>query len=299
MSKEHDKVAPEFSQDRRVKELLENALVDTGIPPCPAILNRIRVEMAKDEPDLNLLSRVISTDVSLSAGLISIANSPYFGFHGRVRSVTEAIMVLGLDVACRAISGLILRKIFPVTLVMERFWDASSSIARLSGWLAQHPDMGIKLHASDAYTFGLFRDCGIAVLLTRFPYYHEVLTQANAEKTLSFIQVEEIQCPTNHAVIGSLLAQSWWLPEEISTAIRLHHEYAILQGSDSTLLPPATRALIATSQLAEHIFQYHTGLSKSHEWSKAKDVCLQLLDIKEEQLESFYEESAPVLAKFD
>lgn len=288
-----------YSPDRRIRNLLEIAIDDTGIPLRPSILDRVHIEMGKDEPDLNLLSRVISADVALSGGLISIANSPYFGFHGRVRSVNEAIMILGLDVACRAISGLILRKLFPVTITMERFWDASSSIARLSGWLAQHPEIGIKLHASDAYTFGLFRDCGIAILLNRFPYYHDVLVRANAEKILSFTQIEEIQCPTNHAVVGGLLAQSWWLPEEISTGIRLHHEYEILQASDSTLLPPATRGLIALSQFAEHIFQYHTGLSKSEEWSKSKDVCLQLLEIEDNVLKRIYEEAAPVLAKYD
>jgi len=296
-SKEND--ASEFSPSERIKKLLETSITDAGIPACPVIIERVHVEMAKDEPDLNHLSRIISADVALAGGLISIANSPYFGFHGRVRSVNEALMILGLDVACRAISGIILRKLFPVTLVMERFWDASSGIAHLSGWLAQHPDIGIKLHASDAYTFGLFRDCGIAVLLNRFPYYQDVLAQANAEKTANFTQIEEIQCPTNHAVIGSLLAQTWWLPEEVSTAIRLHHEYEILQGNDSTLLPPATRGLIATSQLAEHLFQFHTGLSQSQEWPKAKDVCLKLLEISEEQLQSLYEESAPVLAKYD
>jgi HD-like signal output (HDOD) protein len=286
-------------QSRRVEGLLESALADTGIPTRPAILDRVHAEMGKEEPDLNLLARIISADVALSGGLISIANSPYFGFHGRVRSVNEALMILGLDVACRAIAGLILRKLFPVTLALERFWDASATIARISGWLAQREDIGIKVPANDAYTFGLFRDCGIAVLLNRFPYYSEVLLQANEEKTLSFTQIEEIQCPTNHTIIGSLLAQSWWLPEEISTAIRLHHEYVILQKNDSTLLPETTRGLIAISQLAEHIFQHHTGLSKSQEWIKSGEVCLELLQISEEQLQNIYEEGAPVLAKYD
>lgn len=299
MIKDSHNTTPENDQCKRVEGLLESTLKDTGIPSRPAILDRVHIEMGKDEPDLNLLARIISADVALSGGLISIANSPYFGFHGRVRSVNEALMVLGLDVACRAIAGLILRKLFPVTLAMERFWDASASIARLSGWLAQHADIGIKIPASDAYTFGLFRDCGIAVLLTRFPYYHDVLSHANEEKTLSFTQVEEVQCPTNHAVIGSLLAQSWWLPESISTAIRVHHDYSVLEKNDTTLLPDETRGLIAIAQFAENIFQHHTGLSKSQEWSKSSEVCMQLLEINEEQLEGFYEEGAPVLAKYD
>ncbi len=299
MSNESQKVASATVESKRIEGLLERTLNDTGIPSRPAILDRVHVEMSKEEPDLNLLARIISGDVALAGGLISIANSPYFGFHGHVRSVSEALMILGLDVSCRAIAGLILRKLFPVTLVMERFWDASAGVARLSGWLAQHPDLGIKVHANDAYTYGLFRDCGIAVLLHRFPYYHEVLLQANEEKLLSFTRVEEVQCPTNHAVIGSLLAQNWWLPEEISTAIRVHHDYPILEKNDSTLLPTATRGLIAIAQLAEHIYQHHTGLSKSQEWDKSKEVCMQLLEINEERLIGFYADSATVLSKYD
>lgn len=288
-----------IDESKRVEGLLESALGDTGIPARPAILDRVHAEMDKPEPDFNLLARTISTDVALSGGLISIANSPYFGFHGRVRSVNEALMVLGLDISCRAIAGLILRNLFPMTLALERFWDASANIARLSGWLAQHPDIGIRVQANDAYTFGLFRDAGIAVLLNRFPYYHQVLTQANEEKTLGFTQIEEIQCPTNHAVIGALLAQSWWLPEEISTAIRVHHEFAILQKKDATMLPPATRGLIAITQLSEHLFQHHTSLNKTQEWSKSSTLCLDYLGMNESQLESLYKESIAVLAKYD
>ncbi len=299
MSKDSRINPPFIDQPKRVEGLLETALGDNGIPSRPAILDRVHIEMEKSDPDLNLLARIISADVALAGGLISIANSPYFGFHGRVRSVNEALMVLGLEVACRAIAGLILRKLFPVSLALERFWDASSNIAKLSGWLAQHPDVGIKIHPNDAYTYGLFRDAGIAVLLNRFPYYHDVLAQANEEKILSFTQVEEIQCPTNHAVIGGLLAQSWWLPEEISTAIRLHHEYVILEKNDSTVLPDATRGLIAIAQLAEHIFQHHSGLSKSQEWFKSSEVCMELLELNEEKLEKMYEESVAVLAKID
>ncbi len=290
--------APTF-QSKRVESLLERTLGDTGIPARPAILDRIHIEMEKEDPDLNLLARIISADVALAGGLISIANSPYFGFHGRVRSVNEALMVLGLNVACRAISGLILRKLFPVTLVMERFWDASSGIARLAGWLAQHQSIGIRLPANDAYTFALFRDCGIAVLLNRFPYYHDVLQHANNEVTLSFTQIEEQQCPTNHAVIGSLLTQSWWLPEEISEAIRCHHDYIVLQPEDMTVLPQATRGLIVIALLAEHIYQHHTGLSKTQEWSKAGELCKRILEIDDIQIENLYAESAPVLARLE
>ena len=284
----------------RVATLLEGAIRDIGIPSRPTILDRINAEMHKDEPDFHHLAHIIASDVGLGAGLIAIANSPYFGFRGRARSVNEALMMLGLDVAGRAIAGLILRKVFPSSPAMERFWDASAMVGRLSGWLAQKSDHGHKVRADDAYTFGLFRDCGIAILMNRFPQYPTVLKHANGELEMSFTAVEEKEYPTNHAVVGSMLSQSWWLPEEITMAIRHHHDYVVLQQIEGSVeIPPTSRSLIATAQLAEHLLQHHTGMSKTREWEKAGAICLDLLGLEEDDLPSIYEESAFVIASDD
>ncbi len=277
-----------------VDSLFEQSIVGLGIPPCPIILDRFMAEMRKDEPDYHRLATLIGTDVGLSAGLIKTTNSPYFGLRQRVRSVNEALMILGLDTASRAVAGIILRKTFSNAPNLERFWDASSRIARLSGWLTQHLAIS-DLRPDDAYTFALFRDCGIPVLLRRFPHYEQVLMSANREKQRSFTEVEEGQFPTNHAMVGCLLAQSWWLPEEICLAIRNHHDLSMLQSAGSPL-PMLSRRLIATAQLSEHIVQRQLGLSLTEEWPKMASVCLQILDLPEEQLDALYGDAAEIAA---
>ena len=288
--------ATEPEQDAaHVGNLLANTIRDIGIPPCPAVLNRINAEMSKDVPDFNHLDRIICSDVSLAAGLISIANSPFFGLQNRVRSVNEALHMLGLSVSSRAIAGLMLRKLFPLTPSLERFWHSTATIARVGGWLAKNVHNGITVRPDDAYTFSLFRDCGIPILMRRFSQYRDALRVANEANELSFIAVEQTLFPTNHAAVGCLLAQSWWLPDEISLAIRHHHDQQMLeQGSDSKL-PVTTLGLIATAQLAEHLFQYHTGLSQGQEWHKLGASCLRLLNLDEKHLADIYEESAPVV----
>lgn len=277
-----------------VDQMVEKAVIDLGIPPCPAILNRFTVEARKEEPDYHRLASIICSDVSLSASLIKTANSPYFGARQRVRSVNDALVILGLNVASRAVAGIILRKTFPTVPNMERFWDASSRFARLSGWLAQRFD-ALGLPPEDAYTFGLFRDCGIPVLLKRLPGYESVLHSANNETELDFTQVEDAVLPTNHAIVGCVLAQSWWLPEEISLAIRHHHDRNVLATTSS---PPSlsSRKLIAVTQLAEHLVQQQLGLSLTQEWGKLGASCLNLLDTDESQLETLALEAAQVIA---
>lgn len=280
-----------------VDSLLETSLKDIGIPPRPTILDRISIEMMKDDPDYKRLANIIGADVSLAASLIKTANSPFFGFRNRVRTVNEALMMLGLDVASRAIAGIILRKVFPHSLHLERFWDASARIARLSGWLAQHVGRS-KLRPDDAYTFGLFRDCGIPVLLLRFHGYEKILAKANADTDHSFTSVESAQLPTNHAMVGCLLAQSWWLPEETCLAIRHHHEASII-ATPSVSPPLTSRYRIAVAQFAEHLVQRHTGLSQTREWPKLGAACLGLLDIAEDDVDDILAEAVPMIEAED
>lgn len=281
------------SSPTAIDKLFERSIIDIDIPPCPIILKRFMVEAKKNEPNYAYLADIIETDVAISASLIKTANSPFFGMRQRVRSVKEALALLGLKTSSRAVAGIVLRNSFPNTPNLERFWDASARIASLSGWLAQYYSIP-GLLAEDAYTYGLFRDCGIPILIKRFPHYNEVLRAANRDAEHSFIEVEEVTLPTNHAMVGCILAQSWWLPEEIFVAIRNHHELEALHKISSEI-PLLSRQLIATAQLAEHIVQRLLGLSFTQEWSKLGDPCLKLMGIDQVQLEALYEEAAHIV----
>ena len=276
--------------------LLENAIRDIGIPPCPAILNQINVEMAKDDPNLRHLDHIICSDVSLASGLIAIANSPFFGLRKRVRSVKEALQLLGLGITARAIAGLILRKLFPPTLALERFWHASAVVSRLAGWLAQNISAVGSLQSEDAYTYGLFRDCGIPILMRRHAHYSDTLKSANEERELDFTEVEQARFSINHAEVGYILAQSWWLPADICNAIRYHHDRPVLEQGSASSLPATALSLIATVQIAEHLFQHHSGLSQNQEWQKLGAACLRQVNLSEADLPLLYEQSMPVIA---
>ena len=270
--------------------LIERSLADIGIPPCPVILDRFMTEARKDEPDFNLMASIISSDVAVSAGLIKTANSAYFGIRQHVRSVNEALAMLGMRTASRAVAGIILRKTFPNVKNLERFWDASARISHLSGWLALHLRIA-GLHAEDTYTFGLFRDCGIPVLLGRFPEYEKIQQAASGDPAHSYTDVENASLPTNHAMVGCILAQNWWLPNELCLAIRNHHNLAALK---SDKLPILSRRLIATAQLAEHILSKQMKSDLTQEWPKLGAACLQVLGLDEAELEALCEEAASI-----
>jgi len=290
-------IAEDIDELLTFDSVLEQTLKDIGIPPRPEIIDRIAVEMIKSEPHFRKLGQLIGADLGLSASLIKTANSSYFGFHGRVSSPSQALMMLGLNVACSTIAGISLRNAFTANIHLERFLYTSAQLAALSGWLTRIIDK-VNLRADEAYTFGLFRDCGIPVMLRRFPAYAGILARANDDSYQLFTQVERQglpELPIDHALVGCLLAKNWLLPKEICLAIRHHHEILAIDSG----LPAVSRYLIAIGQTAEHILHQLTGDVRTREWTKLGASCLRLLDLTEEELEAHYEEARDVLTSVE
>src|SRR5574343_1407829 len=89
-----------------VENRMKIAVRDIGIPPRPTILSQIEREAAKDEPDFLHLAKLLSQDVGLTAGIIKVANSPFFSFGKKIPTVQEALLVLGLKVVVNIFAGL-------------------------------------------------------------------------------------------------------------------------------------------------------------------------------------------------
>ncbi len=281
---EVESAAYSTTSENTVQVRIGTEIRDIGIPPRPAILSRIESEMRKDEPDFRLLADIIGSDVGLAASVIKVANSPFFGFGKKVRSIPEALLVLGLKMTVHTIAGIALQKTFPRIPSLDRFWDSAAKTARVSSWLASRLKGRIKVRPDDAFTFGLFRDCGIPLLMIPFPEYAQVLKQANAERERIFTIVEDEVYAINHALIGSELAEDWRLPEDLTLAIRYHHEPSAVAKQETQSLPITTQELIAIGQVAEYLIQQVTGLSQTNEWAKLGKDSQILLGTTDEEL---------------
>jgi HD-like signal output (HDOD) protein len=283
---------------------LGDELVAIGIPPRPTILQSIEREMHKDEPDFSRLELVISLDVGVAASLLKIANSPFFGISsGRVNTIKEALQILGLKVVGSAIAGLSLRKAFSNVPNLERFWDGSACIAQISAWLTLYlPCSERTLRPEEVYTFGLFRDAGIPVMLSNFSDYLDTLKVANAEAVQPFTDIEDSEFGINHAIIGSKLAKEWALSLEYANAIEFHHDRPTISGMGPTPISGVSRYLIAISQLAEFLHQRATQQSHTLEWDKLAAACMDVLNISQGRLSEVFEhmlaEKVPLRAVF-
>ena len=220
--------SPASHKEKPAADAVENrmkiAVRDIGIPPRPTILAQIEQETAKDNPDFIYLAKLLSHDVGLSAGMIKVANSPFFSFGKKVPTIQQALLVLGLKLVVNTVAGLSLQQAFKHVPNMERFWGASAATAEISAMLVKQIGNGIGIRPEDAHTFALFRDCGIPMLMIPFPEYRDILIRANQETSLSFTDIEDQAISLNHAMVGAELAEDWLLPADTCLAIRHHHD---------------------------------------------------------------------------
>ena len=259
---------------------IERVALNIGIPPCPGILLELTEETNKSEPDFSKVENLLLQDVALSATLIKTVNSPFYDFRNKVSSVSQAVDLMGISMVTSAISNLVLKNVFANTkdqVKMERYWDSSKKLALSTMHFAKRI---LGLDKDDAYTYGLLQNCGLPILIQRFPDYKETLHKANNLSEGKFTTVEDDAHGTDHATVSYLMAKSWNLPDATTNAIQFHHEYDMLSNSE-TNLHSDSKNLIALGLLADHAVHLSSGSNKnfSLEWTKGGALALAQLDL--------------------
>lgn len=228
---------------------IEKVLSTIDIPACPAIAQKALAEAQKDAPDLRTLAKHVAGDPALSAAALKLANSALYGNTG-ISSVPRAVERLGTNsVACVIVSVALRSSIDGAhSEIMERFWNRILLTATAAALIARR-HFGISTDA--AYTYALFHDAGIPLMLKRYPAYIDVLAKAR-EAGEPLVVTEREFFPCSHPVIGMLLVRNWGLPQTLAQAVRFHHEPDVFELPHKTL-PGDALSLIAVCLVAEHI----------------------------------------------
>lgn len=254
------------------------------IPVRPTVLQKIMELQERGDFAINDIANAVSTDVSLSAGVLKTVNSPLFGLSNKISSIHQATSLLGFNNVMNLVIGISLRLELKGNFnkAVERFWDTANDVALISAGLAKHLSV---VAPDEAYTLGLFHDCGIPLLILKDDGYINVLKQANGSYDKCFTAVEDEAMSTNHTVVGFYVAKSWRLPQRIRLAILNHHEQDMLSSNDNQL-----NNLIAILKMAEAISHSARRVNDHPEWEIIRDYVLSYLDLSESEFFELKEE---------
>ena len=223
------------------------------LPSQPTVVLEISKEMGTESPDFKKIADLISQDASLTAKVINVINSPFFGVARKVDSIPQALTLMGVQNFFKIILTTALREAISGGGSSEIFWHhsiktalAAEHIAKgLGGTLLSDgvtPDM--------AYLAGLFHDCATPILAKRSPDYLKYVQYFVSHK-VNIAQAEEKLISSDHCVIGHLMAKSWSVSDGVCKAILYHHEKH-LEAQEGI---PIT--LVALLKLADYLAYTH------------------------------------------
>jgi HD-like signal output (HDOD) protein len=195
----------------------------------------LRIARMVDDPKSSAvdIGREIANDAALTGRLLRIANSPAFGQHGKIATISRAITVLGVRQVRDLTVGLTAVRTFDgisnELVSMESFWRHSVLCAVAAGHIAAERKGG---GGESPFIAGLLHDIGQLVLYSRAPRSarEALLMSVDATDDLPLFVCEQAVLGYDHGAIGVALAKNWGLPLSLQDCIEFHHEPARAPG---------------------------------------------------------------------
>jgi putative nucleotidyltransferase with HDIG domain len=172
------------------------------LPTLPVIAQKVLTLADDDEASAEKLTTIVSSDQSLSAKVLALANSAYYGYRGKVGTIRQAVIVIGTNMLKQlSLSVLVCGTVGRDGKDRTEFWRHSFATATASSLIAKRTGIS---DGDVSFMAGLLHDIGRMVIETYFP------DEPGME----------------HTEVGAWIAERWQLPEPLVNAIAFHHSLA-------------------------------------------------------------------------
>lgn len=211
-----------------------------GVLPCmPSIATAVMQALEDANVGIGEVGRIIGRDVAISAKVMQLVNSAFFGRMHQVTSIQAAVSFLGVDVLKQlVVTAEIFRAFRPGEAArgfsLTDFQDHAHLAARIASRLPLS-----RRAAETATVAALLHDVGKLVLASLLAPQFQRAIQKAAERKAPLHIVEEELLGASHAEIGAYLLGLWGLPPAIVTAVARHHHPSLDPGDEPPFGAPA------------------------------------------------------------
>ncbi len=206
------------------ESLKEHVLKIKKLPTIPAVAQEILGLVRDDLVSINKLEKIVENDPAISAKIMSVANSAFYGYKVPAKTLDSAILRIGFNSVRSVALGISLITVLgngKVSKVLDyqRLFNHSVSVGFVAGLLSKE----FKLDLQDEVLInGILHDIGYLVLNRYFPKtYMNVL--GRFKEGVPLLDAEKEVLEFDHAEIGHWLAEKWKLPNTVLDTIQYHH----------------------------------------------------------------------------
>ena len=215
------------------KQLSERVALATGnfvklfdkidVPPLPEVATRLLKMSREEAPDMSEMSKLIASDVGLTAKVLGTVNSAYYGLRHKVNSVQHAVSLLGIKRIRSLIIGFVVSQQLPAKAAgfnRLAFWQSSVQRGVFAQHIAAKTAPGTE---AEAFTGALLQDMALPILLSHWSTHYLPTVELAESSGRPLHQVEAEQLSWNHAQAGAWMARNWALPDVLVCCVGLHH----------------------------------------------------------------------------
>lgn len=279
-----DRTEISISSQRAVElKNAEDLMKGIMIPPRPTVLVEVLNEQSKPDPDLKRIADLISKDVAISAGVLRVVNSSFFGLRRKISSIDHAVRMMGVRSVTNIVTALMLHSAFTDSKgrFMDEFWNDSGELAATTSHAAR---ASRAIAPEEGYAVGLFANCGVPLMLKKFPNYPGVYEEALRVENTSVSDYEDDEFGTDHTLVGYIMGKSWELPETFCQSILRHHDTTDYFEGKEEDIADATPPL-AVLHLGQHLYRHVRELPASYEWTLLGETVCRYLGISPDELD--------------
>ena len=196
-----------------------------NFPSMPAAGTKLLALLEEPEVSVNQVEDVLRYDPGLTANVLKLANSAYFGIPSRIGSVKHAIVLLGLkrliQLVIASCVGAVMNKSVPgYNMPPGNLWRHSIAVSIAAEALVKDKK---NIDSEDFFTPALLHDAG-KLVLGNFVKEEMNAIKSITSKGIPFVVAENMILGTDHAEIGAKILAHWSFPPEIVEAVRWHHD---------------------------------------------------------------------------
>ncbi|MHC4885337.1 MAG: HDOD domain-containing protein [Planctomycetota bacterium] len=206
----------------------------TDLPTLPSVVARVNELVGSANASAGDINDVISSDIALSAKVLKMVNSSFYGFPRRITSITHAVVILGFNtVRNLVLSAFVFGAFKNSTRSFDHtaFWTHSLGVAVAGNQIAQHLNLA-QNQKEDAFMAGLLHDVGKVVMSAFLPEKMEEVLKWTDENDMLFLDAEGECLTFNHALLGGGLLDQWNLPESIVALVYHHHDLTVEESDE-------------------------------------------------------------------
>ncbi len=207
--------------------MLEPLIRQAGrLPSLPEIYVRVTELLKTEDSTAKEIGDALQTDPNLTARILKVINSAYFGLRNPVTSIPQVVGLLGREQLQQVVLGSVLSGVFKnfdiTDFPMRDFWQHSIKAALIGRQLAmQNPRI---LDHEAFFTIGLLHDIGWLVVANVAPGSFSKVSRLAKQENRNILDIEREILGVTHVEVSVSLLQKWGLPEIIVECVKHHHD---------------------------------------------------------------------------